>query len=137
MGNGALRETIAWSGKIELSIRGIGWTPPGIEGIDYNQDIVIKCTRPRVKASTANIIIIPATRRGDAGYEPTASAVVNGRTIATTISLIGNTATLPIIAGASTYRVQYYPEITARAQLEAQDTDMENSHGWSFTAREI
>lgn len=138
MGDGSLRETIAWSGKLRTVIRGHGWAPSGIEGIDYGQDVVIKCAAPRVISSTSNVITIPSARRSDTGHTPTATAIVAGQLVATTISLVGDVATLGVVSGASVYRVQYYPQIIARAVLDDQGTDTgAATHSWSLTAEEI
>ena len=112
-GGGLVRRT-AWSGKIMTSISLSGTHVPGLDGIDFNDALVIRCVAPVGVSSTSNVITITADRRTDTGSDPYGMAFVPGNGwVDTPVSMGGNDATCTIVGGATIYKVFYFPEFTA------------------------
>lgn len=110
-GDGVLRTL--WSGKLRTTIRGKGWVP-GFENFAPGTSHVIACAMPRSVSDATISIALPVSRRSDAGHTPQGFALVGDRLVDSAITdITANVATLTAVAGASGYRVHYYPLITA------------------------
>ena len=122
--------------KLKPTLTGSGYSVHGLDGLDYDSPagLVLKCAEPRSIGSASNIIIIPAARRSDAGYEPIGIAIVNNRRVFTGIASVSvNQYTVETRAGATAYQVAYYPQLTVIAHRP------ESSGGlsWRIEAEEV
>ena len=145
--NGRAFKTINWS-KIVTSISGSGIMPIGISQLDYTGEILLRCGAPRNIMSTTNIIAMPPYRvdadglptatveyREDGIYSPTGRAWIDGFWKPTPVSLTGNVATLTLVAGASRYMVEYFPELVVIfAERPSESFKANGDSSWSFSA---
>ena len=111
LGNGAAVKQTTWR-KQRITLTGDGWVPPGLGGLDYDGQLLLKCGLPEAIASTIVTVTLPAARRTDAGYLPFARAHLPGRDVETAVSMAGNVATVTAVTGAQAYTVWYYPQLT-------------------------
>lgn len=141
-GTGVLRSI--GNTKLRTVINGVGWIPSALENIDRSTTHVIRCAMTRTASSGSTTVTLPAARRSDAGHQPIGFALVGDQLVSSVItnladinSAVTNDATLTAIAGASGYRVHYFPEITAAiVSAECQGTGGA-SFNWSFEAEEV
>lgn len=131
----ALKQT-HWR-KIKTRITGSGWVPPGLAGLDYDAQLVLKSCAARSLQAVGNVITVPAARRTDTGYEPTGYAIVGGRYVSTPLVLVTNTATLTVVAGAQGYGVRYWPQITVYAEFSDSSQPAGARWSWSIEAEEV
>ena len=125
--------------KLQTVISGSGWSASGLSGVDFTQPVVIKCIESLSRSGTAgsNIITLPANRRSDVpevGYATTA----DGDLVETPIDdITGNVFTLATVAGAVSYKVDYWPEITVLGAVLEEDCSADTAiWSWSLTGRE-
>lgn len=134
--NGAGLKQTHWR-KIRTRISGTGWVPPGLAGLDYDAQLVLKSCSARALQAVGNVIAVPAARRTDTGYEPTGYAIVNGRYVSTPLALVSNTATLTAVTGAQGYGVKYWPQFTVYAAFSESNRAMGSSWTWQIEAEEV
>ena len=145
MMSGRLMQQVHWR-KLATTLSAEGWWPPGLEGLDYDTALTLKCAAPRTLASASNVIVLPAARRTDTGYTPQGYAIVPGQStrvgggdlVPTALSIATDTATLTTVSGATGYHVAYWPQLQVLAdppQTEAAITDAQ--HRWTLRAEEI
>lgn len=134
--NGAALKQTHWR-KIRTRISGSGWVPPGLAGLDYDAQLLLKSCSARALQAVGNVITVPTARRTDTGYEPTGYAVVNGCYVSTPLALVGNTATLTVVIGAQGYGVKYWPQITVYAAFSESNRAMGSSWTWQIEAEEV
>ena len=140
MGDGGIqKQTLAGTiGKIKTSISGSGTIPVGLQGVTFSGPLLLKCHQHRAISSATRVITLPAARRGDTGSEPYGRAYVGNEWVATGIGVVGNTATLDEVTGATQYQAVYFPEITViiegggPRELRARG----NKSSWSMTCWE-
>ena len=120
--NGSIKTAQHWN-KIATDLSGSGHIPSGLSGLDYAQEMTLSCGGPRSISSASNIIVIPAQRRIDAGFEPFGFALFGDRAVATPVNIVTHTATLTAIAGASGYTIAYFPEIIVAAEEPVESFD--------------
>ena len=126
---------VAWSGKLKTKLTGSGWMQSGLDGLDYSAPMLLKCASPRGISNASNVITIPAARRSDPGFVPVGYAIVDGRRVDSPVSIVGNVATVTVVASASGYCVQYFPEITVFAQAPVTQGNMaDGDFRWSIEA---
>lgn len=104
--------------KLKTTLTGEGYSVHGLDGLDYDDPngLTLKCAEPKSIGSASNIIILPAERRSDSGYEPRGGAIVNNRIVWTGINSVSvNQYTVETHPNATSYIVLYYPEITVIA----------------------
>lgn len=135
--NGDLWQRKTWGGKLETNITGTGIMPSGFQEVDFDNPIVIACVEALGINSVSNVIVLPVNRRADAGSEPQGYAIVDGELVETTINVVGDTATLGIVAGASQYQARYFPLITCMAEPPEEDLTRGSAYGWSLIAEEV
>jgi hypothetical protein len=137
--DGSARKQTAWSGKTVIRTSGNGWYPPGFDLLDYDTSMEMSCIALRAITSASNTITIPASRRTDQGFEPFASATVNGgKRDATITGIVGNVVTVAAVSGAAFYTVYYYPKLTVFASLPVIRHDAINDqYSWQMEAREV
>ena len=101
--------------KTRIVTSGRGWIPAGLDTLDTNAQLVLACVVPRVVPAVlaTRQATLPAARRTDAGHTPWGVAVLaDGSAVTTSLSLVGNVATLGAVAGAVAYRALYLPQFT-------------------------
>jgi hypothetical protein len=119
--------------KIKTRIDGFGWQSPNLAGETFTQPVLLKCVKPRVVNSSTVAVTLPAARRTDTGYTPTGYAIVAGEEVATTINdITANVATLIAVTGATSYHVQYVPEITVFATYVETYSSDDDTYTWSL-----
>lgn len=132
--------------KLRTVIRGQGWIPPGLAGLDIGQTHVIKGQAPREVASLVTSIALPASRRHDSGHTPIAWAIVDGRPVETAITNKGDIdggasdlADLVAVAGAASYMVLIWPEFTAAILANScqADNNQATRYRWDIEAEEV
>lgn len=138
MADGSAAKRNNWR-KIKTKLSGSGWLPAGLDGIDYNGQLVLKCAAAKVITSTGTGIVMPAERRSDTGYAPLGYAIkASGERVDTSISISVNTATLGSVAGATHYQVEYFPEITVFAELTTSESSPSDAtSSWSIEAEQV
>lgn len=126
--------------KLSTEIRCSGTVPPALQGLDYSTTKTLKCAAKRSIHGTSEVIVLPANRRSDTGYEPVGYAITADRllTEVNTVSLVANTITLATEAGAIGYMVDYYPELTVWAFPPDEQTDVNGCDiSWTLRAEEV
>ena len=120
--------------KLKTALSGSGYSGHGLDGLDYSGALTLKCAEPRSIGSASNVIIIPAERRSDAGYEPMGVAIVNNRRVFTGIaSVSGDQYTVETRAGATAYQVAYYPQLNVIAHRPESNGGL----SWRIEAEEV
>ena len=138
MMSGAGIKQTHWA-KLRTKVSGGGVAPPGLQALDYSAPMTLKCAAVRAIASASNVIVLPAARRTDTGYEPYGLAQLSGGDLVyASCSLAGDTATLGIVAGAVAYLAHYWPQLTVIADPPAEHMDVRGAApGWDLTAEEL
>ena len=142
---GALVQQVSWR-RLGTTLSGEGWWPSGIENLDYDAPLELKCAAPRSVIGQTATLVLPAARRTDSGFTPIGHAIVRGQgtvvgggdLVPTPLSLSGDTATLTPVTGATAYQVTYWPQITVMAkppQMEGSLSDAQ--HRWTLRAEEV
>lgn len=125
-----------WS-KLRTVITGAGRYPVGLESLDYSSTITIQCMAPlSLSHASNNVFTLPAARRSD--WAPAGFAIVGGRLVRTSCTVVTNTATLGTVSGAQGYQVLYWPTLTVYASRPTQQADGRTGDGrsWTLTAEE-
>lgn len=123
--------------KIKTTLSGSGDIPSGLSSINVAIPHVLKCAAPMSITSTSNIITLPSGRRTDTGYEPVCYALVDGLSVDTDYTIIGNVATLDTVVGASAYQIVYVPELNVLIEPIKESVNMrQSSYSWTLTAEE-
>jgi hypothetical protein len=138
LGNGAgVPQEAVWdTPKLSTSIQMSGTIPAGLDGIVWRGGVVIACAAARSIQSASNVIAIPANRRTD--MVPYAQAVVaGGRLVDTTYGIVSNVATLAPVAGATAYRIWYYPLLTVKGNPKSDVDETGAAYSWSLDAEEL
>lgn len=136
MANGSLRQQVAWSGKVATEIRGDGRQPQALDGLDYDQPIVISCVARRARQAAGPSIALPAARRAD--LAPVGFAIVGGQLVATAMVMAGDTANLTPVTGAEAYQAHYFPILTVYAAPPEEEAESNGVvYGWRLSAEEI
>lgn len=125
--------------KLKTTLSGAGTIPPGLSSLDVFIPHTLKCAAPRCIPSDTNIIILPSSRRTDAGYEPFGIAIKDGESYKVDVSLDGNIATLDILEGAQGYNVFYVPQITVSVKpMTNENTNLRTKNSsWSLECEEV
>lgn len=137
MMNGAALKQTQWQ-KLAVTLSGNGWCPLGLDALDYTGPLTLKCGLPRAIRSQSTSIALPVARRTDTGYEPFARAhLADGREVETAVSIATHVATVTAVAGAVSYAVWYFPQITVIASPPDESFDQGGAEcSWSITAEE-
>jgi len=137
MMNGAAIKQTQWQ-KLAVTLSGNGWCPLGLDALDYTGPLTLKCGLPRAIRSQSTSIALPVARRTDTGYEPFARAHrADGREVETAVSIATHVATVTAVAGAVSYAVWYFPQLTVMASPPDESFDQGGAEcSWSITAEE-
>lgn len=124
--------------KISITLSSSGMpAPPGISELDLTAVHTVKCGIQRSVGSISNAITLPINRRTDVGYEPLGWAIVNGYRESVSINIVGDVATLGVVAGATGYAVDYFPEISAFVDFKENADSGEATFSWDLTCTEV
>lgn len=124
--------------KTKIVTTGTGWIPAGLQELNYDQSMVLKCSAARQQQSGSNVFALPTTRRSDVGFTPLGAALVNDSWVESSVVVVVNTATVQIVPSATGYRVVWFPEFTVHADPPTEDNDLaEATFSWTLTAEEV
>jgi hypothetical protein len=141
MGDDSLRwQRYGAAEKLQSTITGRGITPPALLAPGFLPgEHLVSCIEPITVADHApnNVLTLPAARRSDPGSEPVGRAYIGERLVRTSCSVVGNTATLGLVAGATGYEVLLWPEFTALVRWTEQSHRKGQAFNWSLTLREV
>ena len=114
------------------SISGQGWMPPGLDGLDYSQPLVLLSTQQENIVGPGLVYTLTSTPRPD--VEPWAQAFVDGHWYRTGCDVADGVATVEAVAGATLYQVSWMPafSVLARRPAKAQSS----VHDWSIAWEE-
>lgn len=133
--SGAAVKQTHWS-KLATSISGDGWIPPALAGVDWSVPVSIACVAPRARHSASNSVLLPTARRSDTAV--TAIAIVAGAAVATPCTVVSNTATATIVAGATSYQFLYFPLLSCYSSGPTESLDLSGAvYAWSLDAEEV
>lgn len=137
--NGAGIKQTTWR-KTRTTISGGGWSPPGLDAIDYTQQQIIACITPRaVNCAASREAVLPAARRSDSGHTPYGIAFMpDGGRIETPVVMIDNTATLDAVSNAIGYQATYFPLLTCWCYRPTESGSRgDASYRWELVAEEV
>lgn len=135
--NGAALKQQHWR-KLTTTIRGSGWAPLALAGVDWSQPVEILCIQPRAIHSATVSATLPAARRTDFADAVLARAIVGGELVATSVNVVGNAATATVVGGASGYQFMYYPKLNFYSSGPSESLDLGGGEfGWQIEAEEI
>lgn len=124
--------------KVRTVVRGSGRYPDALAGVDWSSTFTLECAAPLGIHSANTAITLPAARRTD--WAPFGMALVDGRLVRTTISVVVNAATLGAVSGATGYVAYYFPKLTCYAvsagPSRSFDGRVAGNAGWELIAEE-
>lgn len=124
--------------KLKTVLSGQGWVPAGLDGLNFNEPLLLKCAAPRTISSCISKIVLPAERRSDAGFEPKGFALICGQLIEIPINIKANIAMLDAVPEAVCFQIQYYPELSIFAELSyIQGNTVRGDFSWAMICEEI
>lgn len=136
MMNGSLKQQTSFKGLLETTISGTGDLPAGLNELDFDAQVTIKCIAERTHTSVSNVISVPSNRRSDYGVE--GRALVGGVWQSTAVSMSVDTATLTVVPGATHYQAVWWPELVCYVDEPSETRDARKSrHAWSIKAYQI
>lgn len=117
---------------------GSGDLDPALDGLDYSQPLELLCVSPRAMIGTARQFALPPAAQRRPDVAPWGWAHAQGRWIDTTVALVGDSATLAEVSGATAYRVSWLPRLVVFAQpLSKEFDEATGRYDWSLSAEEI
>lgn len=133
MSDGSQIPQARWA-KLATTLRASGWCPGGLVDIDPSTPVQLACVAPRAISSANTVLTLPTSRRLD--VDSVAQAVLGGRIVSTNLEVDGNMAVVTAVAGATGYRVLYWPLLMAYVDI-TEDTDVTRADfGWTLSAQE-
>ena len=136
MGDGSMRQTVAWSGKLRTEITARGPIPIGLSSVDFNHPVVIKCAQPLAIDSQATSISLPTARRTDTA--PFVRVEEAGRWRVIDSTLVGDVISFSSVPNATKYQAVYWPELLVFADEPRQSGDVRGADfGWSLAGDEV
>lgn len=142
MMNGQAVKQTHWE-KLATDISCSGVIPPALGELNFKDSYLMRCGAKRAISSTSSNITLPATRRSDAGYEPTGWGYIEegggiGFWTESPTVMAGDVATITPVAGATIYRAYYWPEFYVFSDPPAESADVHGGEwSWSLTAEEV
>lgn len=122
--------------KLATTISGGGRLPAPLDHLDRGDTVEIECAEPRHISGTTTAITLPAGRRSGGIYAPKGYALVDGELVATSISIVGNAATLGAVSGAQHYEVRYWPKFTGILTHKSSGEPWQARRTWTITIEE-
>lgn len=124
--------------KLSVRIAGDGWAPAALAGVDWSAAVEIQCIAPRAIHSATVNATLPAARRSDLAENVWATAIVAGRLVETSVSVLVNAATATAVAGATSYQFYYYPKLSCYSSGPSESLDVSGAaYGWTLEAEEV
>lgn len=137
MASGAGVKLTHWR-KWATAVSAGGNIPPGLDGLDYDNPLEMRCAKPMTMGGTGLVYTLPAARRSDTGFTPLAFARVGRQWVPAEVNTVVNTATITAVTGAELYQVRWWPQLTVLCEPPSVDHDV---HGgqvrWSLDAEEV
>ncbi|WP_447590180.1 hypothetical protein [Aquipseudomonas campi] len=133
MSNGAGVKMTHASNKASGSITGSGFTPAGLDGLDYSGPLELLLTQPRTVTQALPNFVLNAACRPD--QAPWAYALVDNRWRRTPCVLAGLAVTVTPVPDATQYMVQWMPRYMVFA--DEPPASMSTSHSWSIPWEEV
>lgn len=135
MMNGSAKKQTNWE-KIVTTISAGGTIPPGLVSVNFNEPYTLLCGAVRSVRTAGNSILLPP-RRTDAPFVPRGRALVGAGWVDTSVSMLGDVATVSAVSSAVQYEVSYYPSLLVVGPPPAENVDVPNAeHSWTLTAEE-
>jgi hypothetical protein len=128
--DGSLKAQQNYTPKISTTISGSGWMTTGWDALDLSSSLVLSCGEAKTKGSTSRVITITPNRRSDIALR--CFALLAGDWISKGFGVSVDTVTIDLEAGATQYKVGYYPEFAAFIEIE-----LTGRQGWTLTAEEV
>ncbi|MNZ22482.1 hypothetical protein D3C78_395740 [compost metagenome] len=121
--------------RTAISISGTGWMNPGLDGLDYDSALELRCTHPQSITSASTTIAITGTPRPDVA--PWSHALVDGQWVPTPCSIAAGVATLTPVAGAELYQLLWMPMFMVFMEKPPTGLDAgAGTYSWAITAEE-
>lgn len=105
------------AGSVSLA----GWMPPGLDGLDYSQPLVLCLTAQECIVGAGLVFTLTSTPRPDVA--PWAQALVDGEWQRTPCATLERVATVTAVVGAELYMVQWMPMYSVFASKPPKSTD--------------
>ncbi len=139
MTDGSGFRQVVWAGKHRVTLSGDGWSPIGLDGLDFESDLLLQCALPEVVRAQVAAITLPTTRRSDAGYEPFGRAhMSSGGEVETPVALVGDVATCTTVAGAVGYAVWFWPQFVVDTSGPTRGFSAERAvASWQIVCEEV
>ena len=120
MSEGSLVKMHHWA-KAAGSISLAGWMPPGLDGLDYSQPLVLCLTAQEAMTAAGLVFALSSTPRPD--FAPWALALVDSQWLRTPCAYSAGVATVTAVVGAELYMVQWMPMYSVFVSKPRKSTD--------------
>lgn len=136
--NGSAIVQTVWSGKHRITLSGDSWAPVGLDGLDFDNQLVLSCALPVGRRANVASIALPTTRRSGADVAPFGRAYLPGNNeVETPVSVVGDVATCTAVTGAIGYAVMYWPEFTVYVTDRTENSTSDRyGYGWQIVCEE-
>lgn len=122
--------------RTAITISGAGWMNPGLDGLDYDSALELRCTHPQSVTSASTTIALTGTPRPDVA--PWGMALVGDQWVPTPCAVADGVATLTPVAGAELYQVAWMPVFQVFCERPPTGLDAgAGSFSWTITAEEV
>ncbi|MFZ3185854.1 MAG: hypothetical protein WA173_17130 [Pseudomonas sp.] len=119
MSEGAGVKMSHWS-KAAGSISLAGWMPPGLDGLDYSQPLVLCLTAQECMVDVGLVFALTSMPRPDVA--PWAQALIGSDWVRAACAYAAGVATVTSVAGATLYMVQWMPTYNVFASKPPKST---------------
>lgn len=133
LSQGALVNMRHWS-KTAITVSGSGWMGPGLDGLNFDQPLELRCTQPRSIRGAGTSFTLTSTPRPDVA--PWALALVDTEWVITPASVADQVATVTPVDGATLYQVQWMPMFSVYVDREEAMDASAATFDWTLTAEE-
>lgn len=136
MSDGAAVKMTHWSGKAAGTISGQGWMPPGLDGLDYSQELELRSTQHESITGPALSVALTSAPRPD--HAAWALALVGRDWVPTACVVAAGIATATPVPGATLYTFCWFPvyQVFAAKPGKSQSSGTA-THGWSIAWEEV
>ncbi|MBV2132053.1 hypothetical protein KRX52_04480 [Pseudomonas sp. MAP12] len=122
--------------RTAISISGSGWMNPGLDGLDYDSALELRCTHPQSVTSASNVITLAGTPRPDVA--PWGLALIGDQWQPTPCVVVAGVATLTAVTGATLYQVCWMPVFQVFCERPPTGLDAgAGFYSWTITAEEV
>ncbi len=127
--------------KTRVVTSGRGWVPDGLDSLDFNQSLVLRCIAPRAHHLPSGLLesVLPMQPRRDSGHRPWGVAWLSpGVSVPVAVTTLGRSVSVQPVAGAIRYSVHYLPELLVWGTRPQQSGDLGSaSYRWSLVCEEV